>query len=265
LEPPAAFAAWEAAERLQERSGVPDIGMSGWWFPSAGWLRPRPVIDRWLSAETVTLRAGRRVQAVVGEPGDWRIVDEAGGVHGGFRQVVVAAGERSGALLPGLQRWIEPCRGQVSWTGDRQAVPSLRAGVAVMREGYALDLPETGLLFGASFLPGDTDRTLRTDEHRGNRDRLATIAPSLGAAVSTAGLRGRASARATTPDRLPLVGEVAPGVWVHGGHGARGLAWSAWLAESILASITDTPSPLPASLAATLRPQRFDERAARRR
>lgn len=77
-------------------------------------------------------------------------------------------------------------------------------------------------------------------------------------------LDGRASLRATTPDRLPIVGRLAAGLWVSTGHGARGLTWSAWLAEYLASRIEDTPSPLPADLAEALRPERFDERAAKK-
>ncbi|MFW6322213.1 MAG: FAD-dependent 5-carboxymethylaminomethyl-2-thiouridine(34) oxidoreductase MnmC, partial [Guyparkeria sp.] len=264
--PDPAFARWAAVAELQERSGLPDIDAPGWWFPGAGWIRPRPTIGRWLDEAGVPLHLDCPVRELRGGPGAWEVIAEDGRRHGPYTDVVVAAAERSPQLAESLGRWIEPCRGQVSWVDAGAVDTSLSPGLAIMREGYALDLPGVGLLFGASFLPGQTDRDVREEEGAGNRQRLGSIAGSLAEGIPPgAPLHGRASVRATTPDRLPLVGELVEGLWISTGHGARGLTWSAWLAEYILSRIEGTPSPLPRSLAAGLQPQRFDEREARKR
>ncbi|KTG17884.1 MULTISPECIES: FAD-dependent 5-carboxymethylaminomethyl-2-thiouridine(34) oxidoreductase MnmC [unclassified Guyparkeria] len=264
LQPDPRFAAWCEPERLRELSGVSDIDTPGWWFPTAGWLRPRAVIDQWLSAPGIEVRLDQVVGAVSGEPRAWWIETEDGDRHGPFAEVVVAAGPRTGSLIRGLARWIEPCRGQVSWGSPAGDGHSPISGRPLMREGYALDLPGGERLFGASFLPGDEGLEERAAEHEDNRERLAAIAPSLSQGLTADRLTGRASLRATTPDRLPIVGRLADGLWVSTGHGARGLTWSAWLAEYLASCIEDTPSPLPRDLAAGLQPRRFDERAARK-
>ncbi len=264
--PDPAFARWAAADELREHSGLPDIDSPGWWFPGAGWIRPRPTIESWLAATGTPLQLDCAIRELRGGPGAWEVVAESGAAHGPYTDVVIAGGERSAQLAESLARWIEPCRGQVSWTRADTGVRGLSSGVAIMREGYALDLPGVGLLFGASFLPGQVGREVRAEEHAENRERLASIAGSLLETLSPdERLEGRASVRATTPDRLPMVGELAEGLWVSTGHGARGLTWSAWLSEFILSRIEATPSPLPRSLAEALRPQRFDERELRRR
>ena len=265
LSPDPAFARWADAEALRECSGLADIDSPGWWFPGAGWIRPRPAIEHWLKATATPLHLDCPVRELRGGPGAWEVVLGNGTTRGPYTDVVIAGGERSAQLAASLGRWIEPCRGQVSWTPVGEG-GGLSPGVAIMREGYALDLPGTGLLFGASFLPGQTDREVRPGEHDENRERLASIAGSLADAIPPDDpLEGRASVRATTPDRLPMVGELAEGLWISTGHGARGLTWSAWLSEFILSRIEGTPSPLPRSLAEGLRPQRFDEREARKR
>lgn len=264
LTPDPAFARWADAQALRDHAGLPDIDSPGWWFPGAGWIRPRPTIGRWLEAAGTPLHLDCAVSELRGGPGAWELLDEHGQCHGPYTDVVIAGGERSAQLADSLARWIEPCRGQVSWGANPSAL--LAPGVAIMREGYALDLPGVGLLFGASFLPGQTDREVRATEHAGNRERLASIAGSLAEGLAPDDrLEGRASIRATTPDRLPMVGELAEGLWISTGHGARGLTWSAWLSEYLLSRIEGTPSPLPRSLAAGLQPQRFDEREARKR
>lgn len=264
LQPDPRFAAWCEPERLRELSGVADIDTPGWWFPTAGWLRPRAVIDHWLAAPDLDTRLEQPVAAVRGAPGAWAIQTADGCRHGPFAEVIVAAGPGTGGLLEGLARWIEPCRGQVSWGRPAGRGEAPLTGRPLMREGYALDLPGGERLFGASFLPGDEGLEEREAENDDNRGRLAAIAPSLADGLASARLTGRASLRATTPDRLPIVGQLAEGLWVSTGHGARGLTWSAWLAEYLASCIEGTPSPLPRDLAAGLEPGRFDERAARK-
>lgn len=263
LQPDPRFAAWCEPERLRELSGVADIDTPGWWFPTAGWLRPRAVIDRWLAAPDIDTRLEQPVAAVRGAPGAWAIQTADGYRHGPFAEVIVAAGPETGRLVEDLARWIEPCRGQVSW-GSPADTGAAVTGRPLMREGYALDLPGGERLFGASFLPGDEGLEERVAEHEDNRGRLAAIAPSLAEGLVSERLAGRASLRATTPDRLPIVGRLAEGLWVSTGHGARGLTWSAWLAEYLAARIEGTPSPLPRDLAEGLDPGRFEERAARK-
>lgn len=266
LQPDPGFAQWCEATSLRGLTGVTDIDSPGWYFPTAGWLRPREVIAHWLAAPGIDTRLDRPVRRLRREAGAWRVQTADGLTHGPFAEVIVAAGPSSGELIEGLGPWIEPCRGQVSWGahGSERSDHAPVSGRPLMREGYALDLPSGERLFGASFLPGDTELMVRDVEHEENRQRLAAIAPSLDAQLSTGALQGRASLRATTPDRLPIVGRVADGLWVSTGHGARGLTWSAWLAEFLASQIEQTPSPLPRDLADGLRPQRFDERAARK-
>ena len=264
LEPDPGFAQWCGPERLRALTGLAEIESSGWWFPTAGWLRPRAVIDAWLSGPCIETRFDASVGRLRGEPGAWWVETRDGRRHGPFAEVIVAAGPASGKLLEGLARWIEPCRGQVSWGQPVDADASPTPGRPLMREGYALDLPGGERLFGASFLPGDEGLELREAEHAENRARLEAITPSLARGVEGSRLEGRASLRATTPDRLPIVGSLAEGLWVSTGHGARGLTWSALLAEYLASAIEGTPLPLPIDLAEGLRPGRFDERAARR-
>jgi len=264
LEPDPGFAQWCGPERLRALTGLAEIDAPGWWFPTAGWLRPRAVIDAWLSGPRIEKRFDEAVGRLRGEPGTWWVETRDGLRHGPFAEVIVAAGPASGEMFEGLARWIEPCRGQVSWGQPVDGADAPTRGRPLMREGYALDLPGGERLFGASFLPGDEGLEVRAAEHAENRARLEAITPSLARGVEASRLEGRASLRATTPDRLPIVGSLAEGLWVTTGHGARGLTWSAWLAEYLASAIQGTPSPLPADLVEGLRPGRFDERAARK-
>ena len=137
---------------------------------------------------------------------------------------------------------------------------------------------------GADFAPGGT-----AEARAENLAGLERLSPYWVRAAREACVQSRASLRATTPDRLPLIGAVpdypaalelfapmkkgraadadAPlvtGVYVASGYGARGFTWAPWAADILAAQLAG--SPMPASLAAlrAVSPLRFVFRALKR-
>ena len=114
-----------------------------------------------------------------------------------------------------------------------------------------------GLLFGATHDRGQSDVDVRDDDHRRNLELLARARPTLAAELAQVPLQGRAGVRASTPDRLPLAGELEPGLLVLTGLGGRGFVLAPLLAEHLAAKALGAPSPLPLALSQALRPDRF--------
>ena len=71
----------------------------------------------------------------------------------------------------------------------------------------------------------------------------------------------KAAFRATVPDRLPLVGQMASmeNVWVMTGLGARGLLFAPLLAELLACQLAAEPLPQGISGIAQLDPNRFNK------
>src|SRR5690606_15776413 len=90
-----------------------------------------------------------------------------------------------------------------------------------------------------------------------NRATLAAALPERAAGVEQAPVHGRRVAvRATTPDRLPLCGELRPRLFVLTGLGSRGFCVAPLLGEYLAARLTGRPSPLPDEAARRLSPIR---------
>jgi tRNA 5-methylaminomethyl-2-thiouridine biosynthesis bifunctional protein len=70
---------------------------------------------------------------------------------------------------------------------------------------------------------------------------------------------GRASLRATLPDRLPIVGAVngPPGLYVAAGYASRGVVWAGLLGEALADRMTGQPLPLEGELMRAISPGRF--------
>jgi len=124
-----------------------------------------------------------------------------------------------------------------------------------------------GVLFGATHDRDDEDEAVRAIEHERNLAILAAALPRFAAGIGAESLEGRASVRATTPDRLPLAGPApgAPaGLFVLTGFGSRGFCHAPLLAEHVATLALAAASPLPAALAELVDPDRFARRAERR-
>ncbi|HYX66390.1 MAG TPA: bifunctional tRNA (5-methylaminomethyl-2-thiouridine)(34)-methyltransferase MnmD/FAD-dependent 5-carboxymethylaminomethyl-2-thiouridine(34) oxidoreductase MnmC [Burkholderiales bacterium] len=235
---PADYAQFVSAEQASRHAGVP-LPASGLWFPGAGWVQPRSLVDAQLAACSVRLRRrfGRDLEALPDAP------------------VVVLANSGDApklAAVPHLR--LRRVRGQLTY---------LREGafdaphVVVLRGGMVLP-PVDGLcVIGASYDIGDDERGLREESHAGNLERLKSI---LGIEVRTT-CEGRVGFRSVAPDRLPVVGKVAPATFAAFAYGSRGLIWAALAAEIVASELEGEPLPLAGKLLEALAPDRFRRRA----
>jgi tRNA 5-methylaminomethyl-2-thiouridine biosynthesis bifunctional protein len=111
-------------------------------------------------------------------------------------------------------------------------------------------------LTGSSYGRGDTRTDERAQDHADNLARLRTLVPTLAERLApdfAAGrVRGWSGVRCASTDRRPLVGELAPGLWVTTAMGSRGLTFAALCADLLAARLNGEPLPLPPPLAAAL-------------
>ena len=252
--PDASLAVACTASALSEQTGLPHP-LPGWWYPGAGWVAPRTWLAALAAAPGVQLCAGKSVAAIEWDAAShcWQGRDAAGEACFVTETLILATGAAATALVPALEAVVFPCRGQVNVsriTASAQPLP-------LMREGYLVDLPEGRRVYGASFKPRVTDTTPSAAETDENRRRLAEISPRLLDGMPDAMADdARVSLRATTRQRLPLVGAYHPAgggvLWLSVGHGSRGLTTAPLCAEHLAAMIGEEPAVLPVTLANAL-------------
>lgn len=215
-------------------------------------IAPAAVLAAWTGE---TRRA--RVAALVRDQERWSLRDDAGGEILRADAVILANALAARDLAPDALR-LQPVRGQATWTTEPLAAPAVAWG------GYALAMPH-GLLFGATHDRDDAGSDLREGDHARNLATLSATLPCLGAQAGALPLSGRASVRAVTPDRLPVAGEIGPGLFGLTGFGSRGFSLAPLLAEHVAALVAGAPSPISRRAADLLAPGRFAAREARRR
>ncbi|MDY6925269.1 MAG: tRNA (5-methylaminomethyl-2-thiouridine)(34)-methyltransferase MnmD [Pseudomonadota bacterium] len=227
-----------------DRLGEPVEG-GGLLMRDAFALAPHPVLKAWLAEAGRITGAVARIEP---GPGGWRLIDGEGRTLLEAEIVILAAGWGAAALAPALS--LAPVRGQADWVEGVTVPPVAWGGYAAPTGG--------GLLFGATHDRGETTTTTDPDSTARNLATLAARLPQLAGRIRAAGQgASRASVRATTPDRLPLAGALAPGLFILGGLGSRGFCVAPLLAEHIAATVLGAPSPLPVGLAARVDPGRF--------
>ena len=252
--PPAGYARWVELGEARELANWP-VAAPGVFYPTAGWVVPGSLCRAWLDHSLITLKTGcavARVQALVS---GWQVLDDSGGVLVEADAVVLASA--CDALTLALDpAWpLYPVRGQITRLPSG-SLPEIQRVIA--REGYvAPGAPQP--VVGATYENDDDDTAPRVASDLANPARLEAILPGAGEHFSVDEVSGRASLRATLPDRLPMVGAVdgQPGLFVAAGYASRGVTWAGLLGEALADYMTRQPPPLEADLMRAIAPGRY--------
>lgn len=230
----------EAAARLGEASPT-----GGLWMGAALAVRPERLRHAFLgTAHRITTQ----VASLVRKEGVWRLLDAEHGPICEAETIVLCSGWAGAGLWPDAP--LAPVRGQADWAASSSHPRAVAWG------GYAVADGQT-LLFGATHDRADVGCDTRQGDTARNLQQLASRLPDLAQTIQGAALESRAAVRATTPDRMPLAGQIGDALFVLGGLGSRGFCVALLLAEHIAAQIAGAPSPLSSDHARLVAPLRF--------
>ncbi len=249
------------------------LPLGGWWFAGSGWVQPPSLCRANVAAggKAVQRHFGCRVAELERRGDHWHALDADGNAIASAPVAVLAAGTaiRDFAQAQGLP--VVSARGQVSLlAADDGSAPR----VVVCRGGYVSPAIDGLRCAGATFSVDDDEPSLRSEDHAENLDKLDAMLPGYAAGLDPTTLGGRVGFRPASPDRLPMVGAVPlalpverntpphaiariPGLHVISGFGARGLVWSALMAELLASQLEGDPLPLTRDLCEAVDPARF--------
>ena len=252
--PPAGYARWVGLGEARELANWP-VAAPGTFYPTAGWIVPAGLCRAWLDHPAIQLKTGSAIACVQAVASGWQVLGEDGAVLADADAVVLANARDVLDLVPDQPWPLSIVRGQITQLPPGR-LPAIRRVIA--REGYVA--PGGGrLLVGATYEHDDDDIAPRTASDMANLARLEAILPGAGEHLGAGEVKGRASLRATLPDRLPIVGAVSgqPGLFVAAGYASRGVVWAGLLGEALADLMTQQPLPLEAELMRAIAPQRF--------
>lgn len=269
------------ADAASQVSGFP-VEDPAMYFPAGGWLEPAGLCASLLAeaGDAVRWQGNTPVDQVRHAAGEWQLLNR-GEVQASAPSLVLAAGTGSGAFDP--SRWLNLrcARGQISYLQADAQSRCLRT--VICHDGYLLPAHRDRHIAGASFGIDDCRDTLLEQEQEDNLASLARSLPAGGWSRERL-TGGRASVRAVTPDRMPLIGPLPDvayyeqhyrdlcrgraaekypaaayhaGLYVNTGHGARGLTSSLLCADILARQMNNEPAAVDASMLRLLHPARF--------
>ncbi|SFX30321.1 bifunctional tRNA (5-methylaminomethyl-2-thiouridine)(34)-methyltransferase MnmD/FAD-dependent 5-carboxymethylaminomethyl-2-thiouridine(34) oxidoreductase MnmC [Marinospirillum alkaliphilum] len=291
---PAALVQPLSAEQVSSLAGTPTTH-SGLLFSRAGWVKPGALCHqlanhlpgiRLLTSHPVSQLQFDASQNV------WRL--QTGDQWLEYDTVILAAAYASRLLEP--QQWlpVKRIRGQVTHvtlpdTHNRQP------GCVICAGGYVSPPADKTLCFGATFNLHSNATELTHEDQQANLAELHQALPKLltglGIDADHLPLQGRVGFRCTSPDYLPLTGPAPQhqqwqevyrdwhkqglsatpdspplhqGLWLHLGHGSRGLASIPLCSELLVSQMLGEPAPLEQALTEAVHPGRFILRALKR-
>ena len=268
------------AQQAGVRSGIPQQ-YGGLYFPQAGWLAPTKLCRFLLEASAATCHYDTMVEGLSQTENGWLLVSDQRELQADI--VVIAAGDGILCLEHSQPLPVTIARGQITLLPASEQSEKLQC--AVCHEGYVLPVLDKQHVIGASYAANDRGREVRDDDRKHNLTLLQERVSSFAERVQhSAEGRERVGMRATTQDRLPLVGALPDyqafrddyaglhhgqrasrypsarhmeGLYVLGGLGSRGLTSALLAAELLACQINGEPLPLEKPLVDALNPARF--------
>lgn len=253
----AAYSQTVPDEWLHEISDSDAMGLCGqsvaqdaFFLPQAGWVDPRALVTTLINHPLIEVKSHAEVkQLSLASNDEWRVELNTGETLLSCHVVLTTAFDELSSQALGIDR----ARGQLSYLRERA---DKKLGSIVCRDGYVTPAIHGVHTIGATIQYEDDDTNSRHADDLENFHRLQRLIPGFVSEPNQL-CSGRVSWRATTQDRLPLVGKIAEGLYASIGHGSRGVACAPWCAEFLVTQIMNEPLPIGEEWKERLHPLRF--------
>lgn len=269
-----------SAEQASALAGV-TILHDGLYFPAAGWVNPPALCNALAQHPNITVLASKAALRLEKTAMGWQIFDMQT-LIAEAATVVLANANDSQAFPQTAHLPLEPVRGQISIIPASSASLCLQA--VICTEGYISPARDGHHCLGATFSPDHRTLELRPADHMHNLATLRQLSPALYQMlddnIHATDMQGRAALRCTSPDYLPLAGQLMDkdllverfdmgsrlgaehlpwraGLYINAGHGSKGLLTAPLCAEIIAAQLCGEPAPVDSGLLKALDPNRF--------
>ena len=244
-----------------------------------GWINPRSLVEKLLDHPNIQYTGGYTVENLQRENGVWRVFSRDNTSL--TADIVVVATAQNVEILSDSKHYpIKSVKGQVSIANSTKSV-----GIPVCHEGYIAPAIAGHFSFGATYHLHSLETSITPHDHQTNILQQQKYLSDFSELHDSAYLlQGRSGIRATTPDYLPLVGQVPDidgfmathstlpakrkhkflargsylsGLYMSSGYGSRGLTYSPLASEYLCNLILGRPCSLNRRLDTALNPARF--------
>ncbi len=155
-----------------------------------------------------------------------------------FDAVIIASAEAAMHLIPSCKTILQPMRGQVTFFA---APTNIILKCPIVAGHYVTAVDDATWVTGATFQRQRTDILPDAQDDLDNMAALQMLLPSIKFGPVTGHW---AQIRYTTPDRRPVLGQVAENTYTATALGSHGLQYSFILAEILAAQLSGAPLPV---------------------
>jgi tRNA 5-methylaminomethyl-2-thiouridine biosynthesis bifunctional protein len=256
---------WQPSGLMTRKYGETEL-----WRANAGWIKPAALVKACLNQVGVTWQGNCDVQSLSRDGETWQVIGADKQVLVEADMVVVAASNQSAKLLstvssvettPRLPKLnLQAIRGQVTFGNLQDVQPATRTSHPINGNGSYIETNDAWLVAATYDRVNMTIEANITDQVE-NFERLDSLVPEIAAQLKPVFTRGAVDnwvgIRCASSDRLPIVGEVARGLWVLTALASRGLTFAPLCAELLATQMNAEKSPLSPRLAKALSVQRY--------
>ncbi len=268
-------------EDASELSGF-TIDSPSHYFPQAACLYPRQLLQCMIDdmGQALRITYNTQITSVEYENENWCLIDQSGDLVQQTPCLVLANAWQAKRFKILDHIHCQPVRGQLSYYRPNEKSGKLK--VPLSFDGYLLPAYNNQQVLGASFELDDCNSGLRDEDDESNVQKLNQWFDNIFSKKEVFG--GRASVRAVTSDRMPVVGPVfchlqmtrdyadlykgkpaakyppakpLAGCFVNTGHGARGFTSAFLTSELVAATICNEPLPVSNRVRYALHSSRF--------
>jgi tRNA 5-methylaminomethyl-2-thiouridine biosynthesis bifunctional protein len=241
------------------------------WFANAGWIKPAALVQACLNQVGVTWRGNCDVQSLSQNGESWQVIGKDNQVLAESDIVVVATSNHSANLLSSVSSSVaftpkvpklslQAIRGQVTFGHLQDLHPSSRSNFPINGNGSYIETNDAWLV-AASYDRVNLSLDANITDQVENFDRLDSLVPEIAAQLKPSFTKGAVSnwvgIRCASSDRLPIVGEIARGLWVLTALASRGLTFAPLCAELLATQMMGEELPLKPRLVKALSVQRY--------
>jgi len=264
-------------------SGVEEVNfqdekISKLFHPSGTWVKPKKLVNAYLSHPNIELHTDRLVTNIQMNDLGWILFDKENKLlgqtphlicanAGGVNNLLLQLSKKQRSLVyPNLYGY----KGFLTSAKESETPFAIFPDQPLNGAGSFIPKIQDGIekkwYLGANFEPLGANILNDTVQHQQNLTRLEKLSPDLYKSFDKSliidKLESWTGIRWTSKDRLPVVGQIdpdlLPGLWICTGMGSRGLSMSLLCAEVLVARMNGEPLPIPASLAKSISIHRFN-------
>lgn len=250
---------WQPSGVMTRKYGEPEQ-----WHSEAGWIKPVALVKACLSQANVAWKGNCDVKRLVRVDKLWTLVGHDESVITHADMVVVTASNQSADLLNTVTHKLklnfQAVRGQVTY-GDLNHIQS--SPYPINGDGSYIETDGEWAI-GATYDRDNLSLEPSIRDQVDNFERLENLVPDIAERLKPSFARGLVKnwvgIRCATTDRLPVVGEISPGLWVCTAMASRGLTFAPLCAELLAAQCEQGKEwelPLNPRLIRALSPQRY--------